>query len=275
MTFFCCRLLPLIALIVAYKAASPSTTLTSWPSFQREVRGDLFISGSATADESGVASVELVVENKATNKYWNGASWQSRWIRYPINIAGAPTTTSWSDSIPASKLTQGGYFARAWTRAVNGNGDPVGDAQQTFSWSDRPQEVHDLAVTSRTETSISVSWRTDSDDRLKSFDFFSICQYYKFHVYRTCSWHILSVGCYRIGEPGYVYLYCPVLLSSKCCSNKHHGSCCDSDASTKTNTFPNEYPTADIKPYHCSTTYACSNKCSYASNSNVPSTNSR
>lgn len=173
MTVYLPALFLLLASIYAAKAASPSTTLT-WPTFQREVRGDLFISGTATADESGVDYVDLVVENKDTKSYWNGVTWQSQWIRYPVDVAEKSTfATLWSEKIPASQLTQGNYFARAWTRAITGNGDPVGDAQQTFTWNDRPQEVHDLEVTGSTETTLRSSWRTDSDDRLKSFDFYA------------------------------------------------------------------------------------------------------
>lgn len=164
-------MLSLLAIFPFCKADSPSTVI-DWPIANRQVQGDMFILGSATADQTdgGVDIVQLVVRQDSTGLYWNGNDWQSDWIRYPVQVENRGSSdTEWRERLPASRLKSGTYYSRAWTRSVAGNGDPNGNAEVSYSWDSRPQQVHDLAVTEVTENTIKVTWRPDRDDRVISF----------------------------------------------------------------------------------------------------------
>ncbi len=106
------------------------------------VDGRVMIRGTAQ-HRRGVASVELVVKQLETGRYWNGDGWQSRFVRFPVPVAddGAPTT-SWSYGLDADGLEQGHYRARAFARSVDGNGDANGGHLVEFEW--RPQLDRDL-----------------------------------------------------------------------------------------------------------------------------------
>lgn len=110
---------------VAGSKVSPATTVDS-PTESDVVSGDLTVIGSAE-HPVGVATVELVVRDLSGNRYWNGESWQSAFIRFPVAVSpSGGTDVQWTYTVPAEALSRGDYRVRGFARSVEGNGDANG-----------------------------------------------------------------------------------------------------------------------------------------------------
>jgi len=158
----CCLLIMLAGWSMPSSAQSPNTTIDS-PLSGSVIDGNIALSGTATAS-SGVDYVELTFRNKNSGQYWNGSAWQSGFVRYPVSVspAGGESVT-WSETIAASNLVAGDYLARAWSRAADGSGDPVGNARIDITWEEPSAEIIAPPPNSTlTQTSQEVSWRSAS-----------------------------------------------------------------------------------------------------------------
>jgi hypothetical protein len=129
----------------AQNLVSPETQVHA-PGQDRLVTGNVTIRGAAQ-HLRGVAQVELVVKELATDRYWNGSGWQDAFIRVGIGVArpGA-TATGWSTTLPWEAMSDGRYRARAFARSVDGNGDANGGDQTEFVYKSF-HELYDTEVT--------------------------------------------------------------------------------------------------------------------------------
>ncbi len=111
----------------------PATIITAPTTNQATGRTPL-IEGWATAGK-GVSHVDLVIRNTGTRQYWNDSTgkMQNSWVtnRVPVQTVGARVTV-WNYRNSRGSLPVGSYQARAWTKAVNGHGDPFGNAIVQF-----------------------------------------------------------------------------------------------------------------------------------------------
>lgn len=152
-------------------AQSPQTSIDS-PQHAAVLNGNITVSGTATA-QAGVKQVEFTFRNLDTGQYWNGHSWQSAFIRYPLSVqTNGNRSAIWSETVSAENLVAGRYLARAWSRSKDGSGDPQGNARIELSWKDRPQPVTDLTSARIDSRSVKLEWHADADARRKSFDVF-------------------------------------------------------------------------------------------------------
>ncbi len=121
------------------------------------VSGAIAISGVAQSTE-GVESVKVVVRNVGTGRYWNAetAQWQPTFVTVQAELgdsSGVPETT-WAVGIPEEHASPGTYFTRAWVRTAEGNGDPIGRGQSTFTvTSSEPPVTTTTIAPSTTSTS--------------------------------------------------------------------------------------------------------------------------
>lgn len=119
--------------VVVDALTSPRTWVDS-PAEDSTVTGDLVVTGSARHPD-GVKVIELVVKNRDTNRYWNGQTWQRRFIRFdvPVDDHGG-RETGWSFTLSGEELVEGSYRARAFARSVEGNGDSYGGDINDFRY---------------------------------------------------------------------------------------------------------------------------------------------
>ncbi len=137
----------LLAVPVVVDALTSPRTWVDEPKENSTATGDLTVQGSARHGK-GVAIIQLVIKNHDDNTYWNGSGWQSRFVRFDVEVddPGA-TRTGWSYTLAAEHLKEGDYRARAFARSVEGNGDASGGDLNDFRYiPDLDPELYDTEI---------------------------------------------------------------------------------------------------------------------------------
>ncbi len=120
--------------IPSVNKAGPTTIITSPTPGQRTGKTPL-IEGWATAGK-GVSHVNLVIRNADTNRYWNETTraLQSKFFLNRVEVKDrGDQVTVWNYRNGGRALPAGNYVARAWTKAMNGDNDPFGNAIVDFN----------------------------------------------------------------------------------------------------------------------------------------------
>ncbi len=148
LAIFVLAIVGLLAIPVVVDALTSPRTYVDSPAESSTVTGDLTVVGSARHTK-GVSTVQLVVKNLDDNTYWNGESWQRRFIRFDIDVDNpGASNTGWSYTVAADHLKKGNYRARAFARSVEGNGDAYGGDLNDFRYiPDLDPELYDTEVT--------------------------------------------------------------------------------------------------------------------------------
>ncbi len=90
----------------------PSVTIVS-PAAGRVVRATTTTITGTVASPVGVDRVELAIWDKTRDRWWNGSSWQSRYVRNALPSDGASETVEWAYRYPTPSGTTS-IYAAAW-----------------------------------------------------------------------------------------------------------------------------------------------------------------
>lgn len=134
---------------VAVNALTSPRTWVDTPKENTTVTGDLVVTGAARHNR-GVASVELVVKNLDAKTYWNGQSWQKRFVRVPVEVdSPGEKRSSWTFTLSEDEMSKGNFRARAFAKSVEGNGDAYGGDLNDFRYiPDLDPELYDTEIVS-------------------------------------------------------------------------------------------------------------------------------
>ena len=122
-------LLTLCGTSAADDAVPPSLAIDS-PAPGETLTAPLAIAGTA-ADDTAVERVELMVRNRDTGLFWNGAEFQSAYTRVGAALDGAPEAPAWSLDFDPELDGRYQVSARTWDTA--GNLGPFADVRFTLS----------------------------------------------------------------------------------------------------------------------------------------------